>query len=157
MGTSLLRHTIILCIASSSYKMEEIEEIVCRCVREELGNSRGNCSSQTLVNRTRSLIRSSASFTARQLGETSQQSSPKTEFRRIAPAMSARGSMSVTGHPLQKRKAPASKQKTYVVPKTVFLLDKGNLNTDYEDDDDGQNDEYVIKEEMILVKGEFDC
>ena len=48
---------------------ERIEEIVCRCVREELDNSRGNCSSQTLVNRTRNLIRSSASFTARQLGE----------------------------------------------------------------------------------------
>jgi len=140
--------------------MEEIEEIVRRCVREELGNSRGNCSSQTLVNRTRSLIRSSASFTSRQL-ETSQQSSPTTEFRdrRNAPAMSARGfdgSTSVTGHPFRKRKAPASKQKTHVVPKTVFLLDQGNLNIDDEDDDEGQNDEYVIKEEMILVKGEFD-
>jgi len=138
---------------------ERIEEIVRRCVREELGNSRGNCSSQTLVNRTRNLIRSSASFTARQLGETSQQPAPASEFRRNAPAMSARvfdRSTSVTGHPLRKRKVPASKQKTHVVPKTVFLLDQGNLNIDDEDDDEGQNDEYVIKEEMILVKGEFD-
>lgn len=138
---------------------ERLEEIVRRCVREELGNSRGSCSSQTLVNRTRNLIRSSASFAARQLGETSQQPSPTSEFRRNTPAMSARAldrSTSVTGHPLRKRKAPASKKKTQVVPKTVFLLDQGNLNIDDEDEDEGQNDEYVIKEEMILVKGEFD-
>ena len=137
---------------------ERLEEIVRRCVREELGNSRGNCSGQTLVNRTRNLIRSSASFAARQLGETSPQPSPTSEFRRNTPAVSARAfdrSTSVTGHPLRKRKAPASKQKTEVVPKTVFLLDQGNLNID--DEEEGQNDdEYVIKEEMILVKGEFD-
>lgn len=69
--------------------------------------------------------------------------------------MSARAfdrSTSVTGHALRKIKAPASKQKTHVVPKTVFLLDQGNLNIDDEDDDEGQIDEYVIKEEMILVK-----
>ena len=59
-------------------------------------------------------------------------------------------STSLTGHPLRKRKAPSSKQKAHVVPKTV------NLNADDEEEDDCQNDEYTIKEEMILVKGEFD-
>ena len=41
----------------------------------------------------------------------------------------------------------------------MFLLDQVNLNADDEEDleDDSQNDEYTIKEEMILVKGEFDC
>ena len=40
----------------------------------------------------------------------------------------------------------------------MFLLDQVNLNADDEEDleDDSQNDEYTIKEEMILVKGEFD-
>ena len=75
--------------------------------------------------------------------------------------MSARAhdrSLSSTGHPLRNRKAPSSKQKAHVVPKTVFLLDQVNLNADDEEDleDDSQNDEYTIKEEMILVKGEFD-
>ena len=38
----------------------------------------------------------------------------------------------------------------------MFLLDQVNLNADDEEEDDSQNDEYTIKEEMILVKGEFD-
>ena len=41
----------------------------------------------------------------------------------------------------------------------MFLLDQVNLNADDEEDLEGrssQNDEYTIKEEMILVKGEFD-
>ena len=42
------------------------------------------------------------------------------------------------------------------MPKTVFLLDQVNLNADDEEEDDSQNDEYTIKEEMILVKREFD-
>ena len=140
---------------------DSVEDVVRRCVREEL-NTRGNVTSQTLVNRTRNLIRSSASFSARQLGETGEQQSASTsEFSRNAPAMSARAhdrSASLTGHPLRNRKAPSSKQKVHVVPKTVFLLDQVNLNADDEEDleDDSQNDEYTIKEEMILVKGEFD-
>ena len=72
----VIRHPII-CTFLASWKtnMEEssngsdnggLEEIVRRCVREELVNSRGGCNNQNLVNRTRNLIRSSASFTARQ-------------------------------------------------------------------------------------------
>ena len=166
LGTSVLKayHNIFCSLRKMAERAEStderLEEIVRRCVREELGNSRGNCSSQTLVNRTRNLIRSSASFAARQLGETSPQPSPTSEFRRNTPAVSARAfdrSTSVTGHPLRKRKAPASKQETQVEPKTVFLLDQGNLNIDDEEEEEGQNDdEYVIKEEVILVKGEFD-
>ena len=38
----------------------------------------------------------------------------------------------------------------------MFLLDQVNLNADDEEEDDSQNDEYTIKEEMILVKREFD-
>ena len=73
--------------------------------------------------------------------------------------MSARAddrSTSLTGHHLRKRNAPSSKQKAHIVPKTVFLLDQVNLNADDEKEDDSQNDEYTLKEEMILVKGEFD-
>ena len=141
---------------------DSLEDVVRRCVREEL-NTRGNVTSQTLVNRTRNLIRSSASFSARQLGETGEQQSASTsDFSRNAPAMSARAhdrSTSLTGHPLRNRNAPSSKQKGHVVPKTVFLLDQVNLNADDEEDLEGRsskNDEYTIKEEMILVKGEFD-
>ena len=138
---------------------DSLEDAVRRCVREEL-NTRGNVTSQTLVNRTRNLIRSSASFSARQLGETGEQQSASTsEFSRNAPAMFARThdrSTSLTGYPLRNRKAPSSKQKGHVVPKTVFLLDQVNLNPDDEEEDDSQNDEYTIKEEMILVKREFD-
>ena len=138
---------------------DSLEDVVRRCVREEL-NTCGNVTSQTLVNRMRNLIRSSASFSARQLGETGEQQSASTsEFSQNAPAMSACAhdrSTSLTGHPLRKRKAPSSKQKAHVVPKTVFLLDQVNLNADDEEEDDSQNDEYTIKEEMILVKGEFD-
>ena len=108
--------------------------------------------------RTSNLIHSSASFTARQLDETSQEPVPSSKFHGNAPAMSAHAfdrSTSVTGHSLPKRKTPTSKQ-TAQVPKTVFLLDQGNLNTDDQDEDEGQNDEYIIKEEMILVKEEFD-
>ena len=42
------------------------------------------------------------------------------------------------------------------MPKTVFLLDQANLNADDKEEDNSQNDEYTIKEEMILVKGELD-
>ena len=38
----------------------------------------------------------------------------------------------------------------------MFLLDQVNLNADDEEEDDSQNDEYTIKEEMILMKREFD-
>ena len=58
----------------------------------------------------------------------------------------------MTGHPLRK----SQKQKAHLVPKTVCLLDQANLNVDDQEEDEGQNDEYTIKEEMILVKGEFD-
>lgn len=71
-----------------------------------------------------------------------------------APALDR--STSLTGHPLRKRKAPASRQKAHVVPKTVFLLDEVKINVDDEEEDAGENEEYIIKEEMILVKGEFD-
>lgn len=166
--TGCIRHTIIRFLVQNSTKMagsftsnDGLEEIVRRRVREELENSRGNCTTQTLVNRTRNLIRSSASFAARQLGETSQQpvQSALMPTCRSAPAMSARAldrSTSLTGHPLRKRKAPASRQKAHVVPKTVFLLDEVKINVDDEEEDAGENEEYIIKEEMILVKGEFD-
>ena len=109
------------------------------------------------MNRTRNSIRSSASFSARQLGETGEQQSASTsEFSRNAPARAHNRSTSLTGHPLRNRKAPSSKQKGHVVPKTVFLLDQVNLNADDEEEDGSQNDEYTIKEEMILVKREFD-
>lgn len=51
---------------------------------------------------------------------------------------------------------PSLKKKAHVVPKTVFLLDQANLNADDKEEDNSQNDEYTIKEEMILVKGELD-
>ncbi|KAK2561515.1 hypothetical protein P5673_015487 [Acropora cervicornis] len=71
---------------------DSLQNVVPRCVREEL-NTSGNFVSQTLVNRTRNLIsiRSSSSVSARQLGETSQQQSARTsEFSRNSPAISAR-------------------------------------------------------------------
>ena len=112
---------------------DSVEDVVRRCVREEL-NTRGNVTSQTLVNRTRNLIRSSASFSARQLGGTGeQQSASNSQFNsRNAPAMSARA------HDRN------SKQRAHVVPKTVFLLDQVNLNADDEEEDDSQNDEYTM-------------
>ena len=123
---------------------DSLEDVVRRCVREEL-NTRGNITSQTLVNRTRNLIRSSASFSARQLGETGEQQSASTsEFFRNAPAMSARAhdrSTSLTGHPLRKRKR---------------LLQSKRRILEEDLEDGSQNDEYTIKEEMILVKGDFD-
>ena len=138
-----------------------LEEIVRRCVREELVNSRGGCNNQNLVNRTRNLIRSSASTTARQLGETGQQSGPASEVRRTSTAMSAAAydrSTSLPGHTLRKRKAPATtaKKKAAVLPKTVFLLDEPTGHSDSGPEDGSDDHEYVIKEEMILVKGEFD-
>lgn len=51
---------------------------------------------------------------------------------------------------------PSLNKKAHVVPRTVFLLDQANLNADDKEEDNSQNDEYTIKEEMILVKGELD-
>lgn len=142
-------------MADNSYSLQDV---VHGCVRE-LNTSR-NFASQTLVNRTSNLIRSSASFSARQLGETNQQqSAPTSEFSQNSPAMSARAhnrSTSLTGGPLRKRKAPSLNQKVHVVPKTVFLLDQANLDADDKEEDNSQNDECTIKEEMISVKGKFD-
>ena len=61
---------------------DSLEDAVRRCVREEL-NTHGNVTSQTLVNRTRNLIRSSASFSARQLGETGEQQSAFLEMHQL--------------------------------------------------------------------------
>lgn len=112
-----------------------------------------------MVNRTRNLIQSSASSTARRLsGEPSRSTGP-AEFRpATSTALSASGSdRSLTGHPLRKRKAPATKQKVQVVPKTVYLLDKVIHEADSDEEDANDHDqEYIIKEEMFLVKGEFD-
>ncbi|CAH3167653.1 unnamed protein product, partial [Porites lobata] len=81
---------------------DSLEDAVRRCVREEL-NTRGNAR-------------------LRQLGETGEQQSASTsEFSRNAPARAHNRSTSLTGHPLRNRKAPSSKQKGHVVPKTVFL------------------------------------
>ena len=70
---------------------------------QELNKSR-NFASQTLVNRARNLICSSASFSARQLGETSQQQSAiMSEVSRNSPAMSTHAQPDIlyeTGHPL---------------------------------------------------------
>ena len=60
---------------------------------------------------------------------------------------------------LYEKESAFFKANPHFVPKTVFLLDQVNLNADDEEDLEGrssQNDEYTIKEEMILVKGEFD-
>ena len=58
--------------------------------------------------------------------------------------MSARAhdrSTSLTGHPLRKRKR---------------LLQSKRRILEEDLEDGSQNDEYTIKEEMILVKGDFD-
>ncbi|KAJ7354986.1 G2 M-phase specific E3 ubiquitin protein ligase [Desmophyllum pertusum] len=144
---------------SSPEPSGRLEEIVRRCVREELVNSRGGSSIHTLVNRTRNLIQSSASSTARRLGGEPGRSTGPAEFRpATSTALSASGSdRSLTGHPLRKRKAPATKLKVQVVPKTVYLLDKVIHEADSDEEDANHHDqEYIIKEEMILVKGEFD-
>ena len=139
-----------------------------RCIREELTNNNAGVdrnSNQTLVGRTRDLIRSSATFASRQLGgvtgrlpsRSSQQQNSSTSAVSV-PA--GRTDRSVPSHPLRfpkrKKNAPAknsNKKKKQAIPKTVYLLD----NVSGGDDEDAEVDyEYAIKDEMILLKREFD-
>ena len=156
---------------------DSLDERIRRCIREELNNTSAvRNSNQTLVGRTRDLIRSSASFASRQLnsrvGEAlpvsnRQNSNPSHDHgyhdspdRSSAVTMvseSTKTERSYPSHPLRfpKRKPNvsaknSSKKKKQSIPKTVYLLDEIS-HEDMEVDH-----EYAIKDEMILLKGEFD-
>ena len=148
---------------------DDLDERIRRCIREELTNNNAGVdrnSNQTLVGRTRDLIRSSATFASRQLGgvtgglpsRSSQQQNSSTS---AVSVRAGRTDRSVPSHPLRfpkrKQNAPAkssNKKNKQSIPKTVYLLD----NISGGDDEDAEVDdyEYAIKDEMILLKGEFD-
>ncbi|XP_028412494.1 uncharacterized protein LOC114535330 [Dendronephthya gigantea] len=143
--------------ASNPSNRDDLDERIRRCIREELTINTGQQrnSNQALVARTRDLIRSSATFASRQLAAVPEVLSSST------PSASPAGRSSHPSHPLRlpKRKQNALtknniKKKKQAIPKTVFLLDK--IYGGDEDDVDMADHEYAIKEDMILLKGEFD-
>ena len=137
------------------------EESIRRCVREEL--------EQNLVQRTRNLIRSLAASTARdrQRNLTSNNQHNRSLSQ---PALSSTLSpgvggntttsnntsdvkrpTSVPGHSWTFKRSKPAKVKT--VPKTVWMLDK---SSEEHFGSDGGYNEYRIREDMIVVKGEID-
>ena len=76
---------------AASQDRESIRNEVRACIREELNNSQGT---QTLVNRTRNLIRESASFAARNLSDSgSVQPLPQNQ--------NSKSKRPLPGHPLR--------------------------------------------------------
>ena len=116
---------------------ESIRNEVRACIREELNNSQGT---QTLVNRTRNLIRESASFAARNLSDSgSVQPLPQNQ--------NSKSKRPLPGHPLRFGSKKSKTATPESIPKSVYLLDE----PDVEDDE-----EYSLTESMIILKGECD-
>ena len=116
---------------------ESIRNEVGACIREELNNSQGT---QTLVNRTRNLIRESASFAARNLFDSgSVQPLPENQ--------NSKSKRPLPGHPLRFGLKKSKTATPESIPKSVYLLDE----PDVEDDE-----EYSLMESMIILKGECD-
>ena len=149
-------------MADARNNSDDLDERIRQCIREELTISNAGVdrnSNQTLVTRTRDLIRSSATFASRQLGGLSLWTpSASLAGRSASPAERS----SHQSHPLRfskrKQNAPTKsniKKKKQAIPKTVFLLDKVCCEDD-EDNGEVADYEYAIKEDMILLKGQFD-
>lgn len=129
---------------------KSLEERVRECVREEL-NRVGQGNTQNLVERTRQLINSSASSAARAIHSvinSENSGSNQRQQKRPAPKPT------VPGHNLRFTKKPktgnSSKGKSKVVTKSVYLLDCLD-GTDLK-----ESDEYVLVDDMIVVKGQLD-
>ena len=134
------------------------EESIRRCVRDEL--------ELNLVQRTRSLIRSSAVSTARELDHNlagnmlsnrSRSSSPalRTPSENSAGLSSSGGtkrSSSAPGHSWRSKKSKSAKIQS--IPKTVWLLDKPS--EEVEIGTDGEFEDYPVTDDVVLLKGEFD-
>ena len=125
---------------------ESIREEVRACIREELhSNSPGT---QTLVNRTRNLIRGSASFAARSLSTSpvaSQSVQPLPQSQNSKS--SDKGKRPLPGH---SYRLGSKKSKTAIpesIPKSVYLLDEPDPDDD---------EEYNLTDSMIILKGECD-
>ena len=130
-------------------------------MREELIISNAGVdrnSNQTLVTRTPDLIKSLVTFALRQLdGLSLLTPSASLAGRSASPAERSSHQSHPLRFPKQKHNAPTKsniKKKKQAILKTVFLFDK----VCYEDDEDnGEVADYkhAIKEDMILLKGEF--
>lgn len=134
------------------------EENIRRCVRDEL--------ELNLVQRTRSLIRSAAVSTARDLDHNlggnmlsnrSISCSPalRTPSENSAGSSSSGGtkrSSSAPGHSWRFKKSKPPKIQS--IPKIVWLLDKPS--EEVEIGTDGEFDDYPVTDDMVLLKGEFD-
>ena len=142
-----------VCAGFTLRKMaDSLREEIRACVREELQKierTPDQISNQSLVERTRSLIQSSATSASQALArnETLNQSSPLASVT-STPRFSS-NKRPAPGHPLRysgkKTKQKVSKTVTpQIIPKTVYLID--NINSQDESD-------YSLTESMILVKG----
>ena len=134
------------------------EENIRRCVRDEL--------ELNLVQRTRSLIRSAAVSTARDLDHNLGGNMLSNRSRSCSPALrtpsenstgssssgGTKRSSSAPGHSWRFKKSKPPKIQS--IPKTVWLLDKPS--EEVEIGTDGEFEEYPVTDDMVLLKGEFD-
>ena len=138
---------------------DSLRDEIRACIREELQrverSSNNQATNRTLVERTRSLIQSSASSAAQNLASNeSQQSDQNINNSPLTPQLSSINKRQSPGHPLRysgkKKKQQVSKSITpQVVPKTVYLIDSVETL-------DCDTSEYSLTESMIIVKGECD-
>ena len=134
------------------------EENIRRCVRDEL--------ELNLVQRTRSLIRSAAASTARDLDQNLAGNMLSNRSRSCNPAFrtpsengagssssgGTKRSSSAPGHSWRFKKSKPPKIQS--IPKTVWLLDKPS--EEVEIGTDGEFEDYPVTDDMVLLKGEFD-
>lgn len=126
---------------SAVARRESIRQEVRSCIREELQGY----NTQSLVNRTRTLIQGSASFAAQNL--TSQVQASPTPIAPTVKLQIGKGKRPLPGHPLRFSKEKRLNKSELPIPKSVYLLEEPDIDED---------DEYSLTDSMIILKGECD-
>lgn len=127
-------------LKDSTAKRESIRQEVRKCIREELQGY----NSQSLVNRTRTLIQGSASVAAQNLA------SLPTTIPNTAPTVTlqrGKAKRPLPGHPLRFSKEKRPSKSEVPIPKSIYLLEEPDIDED---------DEYNLTDSMIILKGECD-
>lgn len=153
-------------MADNNSNKAELEETIRRCVRDEMRNFQGSRNGvQSLLDRTRTLIRGAAFSTAREIDSSTSTSSSSGSSSAPAAGRSTgtkRPSASaVPGHPYRPlRKKACPKKAPASIPKAVHLIEARSklISNQSDDEQDDLTDDSVLtfRENMVVVKGEFD-